>query len=133
MILLVLTAFFVAPPSILSNEDNGNGSSSDIGDGWGSPVSNMTCKGMYDTDVSGDCDESTGECTGSMEFTVISESEGCVTESYGSICYSKTVSFNVGTAPCLFKAEGDQVICLADLSGLTSKESTDCKVGTTMN
>lgn len=120
MFIFVLMAFFVSPPSIKSD------------DGWGSPVSNMTCKGVYETDISGDCDESDG-CTGSIEYKVTSESEGCVTESYGSICYSKTVSFKVGTAPCQFRAGGGQVICTADLSGLTSKESTDCKVETTMN
>ena len=115
MVLFVLMTFFVLPPSILSDDD-----------GWGSPVYNKVCKGTYDTDVVGSCSESDG-CTGSIEYKVISESEGCVTESYGTRCYTRTVAYGVGTAPCKFIAGGGEVFCTADTSGLTSQESTDCK------
>lgn len=133
MILLVLMAFFVAPPSILSNGNNGSGSSSDIGDGWGSPVNNKTCKGVYDPEVSGSCPSLPSECTGSVEYKVNSESEGCVTESYGSVCYTKTVTHRIGTAPCELHLINGDYYCTTIPANLPEEEFTDCKVLSTMN
>lgn len=125
MVLFVLMAFFVFPPSILSD-----------GDGWGSPVYNKTCKGTHDHDIVGECPKTSepSKCTGSVEYKMNSESEGCVTESYGSNCYTKTKWELIGTAPCVFKStqEGD-AYCTRDISNLTQQSFTDCKVISDMN
>ena len=125
-ILFVLMAFFVAPPSMLSDGNNGNGSSP-AGSGWGSPVRDKVCKGSYDTGLVGECPQLASECTGSVEYKVKSESEGCVTKNYGFLCYEKTVTYGVGTAPCEITLIVDEFFCLPDVSGLTPQSSTDCK------
>ncbi len=134
IVLFALMAFFVVPPSILSDENNGNGSSSE-GSDWGLPVYNMTCKGTHDHDVVGACPKTSDptKCTGSVEYKMNSESEGCVTESYGSRCYTKTKWELIGTAPCVIDENVDGLYCRRDTSNLTQQSFTLCKSNTAMN
>lgn len=137
MVLFILMAFFVAPPSILSDGSNGDGSGnngsgpSSRGSGWGTPVYDKACKGTHDHDIDGSCPQTSlpSECTGSVKYYMKSESEGCVTESYGSRCYTKTVWELIGTAPCVIGENDDGTYCTRDISNLKQESFTDCKTG----
>ena len=138
VVLFVLMAFFVVATGVLSEETSS--SSQPVYNPWGSPISNKKCKGEFKDGTDPDCaDIPAADCaTTKGKYTIISESEGCVTEGYGFTCWERIVSWPEKTTDCMtytrWEPNSDGIVvqvtkCKIDNTNVSViyKDFKDCK------